>query len=308
MGGDRRAVRGRGARPHAPTFEVAGHHYALVHVADLEPGQRRPVRGRPRRRGRSGPSRTRTSPPSVIRTLDPERPCGRVRLLPRRGAARAPVHAQQGRGRRAAGGRRALRAGAADARAAVGGVAGPAAAPRRPGLRRRGVARGDASYIAARRTAPPPGEQVADFEEYTRLYWESWGDPDDPLAALDRLDRDDLRRPRRPRRLEHLARRGSTTCARAAVVARAHHRRASCRTGSTSTSATSRPTSSQADAMYAGVQRPRTARPMLRRVRRPRRPRGRGHALELLPRLRRHARGRHRLARRPRARGRPAAR
>ena len=23
----------------------------------------------------------------------------------------------------------------------------------------------------------PPGEEVADFEEYTRLYWESWGEP-----------------------------------------------------------------------------------------------------------------------------------
>ena len=33
-------------------------------------------------------------------------------------------------------------------------------------------------FIRARRdTSLPPGEEVADFEEYTRLYWESWGDP-----------------------------------------------------------------------------------------------------------------------------------
>jgi hypothetical protein len=34
------------------------------------------------------------------------------------------------------------------------------------------------SFIRSRRdTSRPPGEEVADFEEYTRLYWESWSDP-----------------------------------------------------------------------------------------------------------------------------------
>ncbi|MBA2255764.1 MAG: alkaline phosphatase family protein, partial [Thermoleophilaceae bacterium] len=33
-------------------------------------------------------------------------------------------------------------------------------------------------FIRARRdTSQPPGEEVADFQEYTRLYWESWRDP-----------------------------------------------------------------------------------------------------------------------------------
>ncbi len=33
-------------------------------------------------------------------------------------------------------------------------------------------------FIESRRdTSQPPGEEVADFEEYTRLYWESWQDP-----------------------------------------------------------------------------------------------------------------------------------
>jgi hypothetical protein len=33
-------------------------------------------------------------------------------------------------------------------------------------------------FIRSRRdTSEPPGEEVADFEEYTRLYWESWGEP-----------------------------------------------------------------------------------------------------------------------------------
>ena len=54
-----------------------------------------------------------------------------------------------------------------------------AAAARRPGVRRRGVA-GDARVHprAARHRRRAPGEQVADFEEYTRLYRESWSDPD----------------------------------------------------------------------------------------------------------------------------------
>ena len=76
---------------------------------------------------------------------------------------------------------------------------------RRPGLRRRGLA-GDARVHPRRAATPskPPGEQIADFEEYTRLYRESWSRPRHPLAALDGADRDDLRRPRRQRRLEHL--------------------------------------------------------------------------------------------------------
>ena len=45
------------------------------------------------------------------------------------------------------------------------------------------------AFIRKRRDVrKPPGEEVADFEEYTRLYRESWEDPHDPLAALDGLD------------------------------------------------------------------------------------------------------------------------
>ena len=36
-----------------------------------------------------------------------------------------------------------------------------------------------AAFIRARRDIDaPPGEEIADFEEYTRLYRESWSDPD----------------------------------------------------------------------------------------------------------------------------------
>ena len=66
------------------------------------------------------------------------------------------------------------------------------------------------AFVETRRDPDePPGERVLDYEEYTRLYRESWSEPDDPLAPLHGADGDDLRRPRRARRLEHLRRRGS---------------------------------------------------------------------------------------------------
>ena len=53
-----------------------------------------------------------------------------------------------------------------------------AAAARRPGLRRRGLA-GDQEADRERRRGPdgPPPDEVGDFEEYTSLYRESWSDP-----------------------------------------------------------------------------------------------------------------------------------
>jgi PhoD-like phosphatase len=40
------------------------------------------------------------------------------------------------------------------------------------------VSEGTLEFIRSRRdTSKPPGEEVADFEEYTRLYWDAWKDP-----------------------------------------------------------------------------------------------------------------------------------
>jgi hypothetical protein len=40
------------------------------------------------------------------------------------------------------------------------------------------VSEGTRQFIRSRRdTKKPPGEEVADFEEYTRLYWDSWKEP-----------------------------------------------------------------------------------------------------------------------------------
>ena len=60
-------------------------------------------------------------------------------------------------------------------------------------------------FIRERRgTDGEPGDEVADFEEYTRLYRETWGDETIRWLLSVVPVGDDLRRPRRPRRLEHL--------------------------------------------------------------------------------------------------------
>ena len=123
------------------TFCVCGHHYALVHADGLSPGTRYEYEvrldGEP-----AWPPAASDFPPSGFRTL-PRRGAAadRVRLLPRGRAPRAALHAAQGRGRSRARDRRPANPGAADARATNRGVAGPAADARRPGVRRRGLAR-----------------------------------------------------------------------------------------------------------------------------------------------------------------------
>ena len=74
-------------------------------------------------------------------------------------------------------------------------------------------------------SSQPPGGQVADFEEYARLYQRGVERPGHPLAAGDGAEHDGLRRPRRPRRLEHLRRLGGRDMRRDAVVGGAHRRR-----------------------------------------------------------------------------------
>ena len=119
LGADgRRRARSRCARaarrPRASRrSRVEGHHYALVHVTGLPAGVGDAVRGRARRRGRLA----RAGQP-----LPAERPAhphargpgaDRLRLLPRRRAARAAAHAAQGRAPGRPRGRRAARARAA---------------------------------------------------------------------------------------------------------------------------------------------------------------------------------------------------
>ena len=161
-------VLGRRAR----TFGVGGHHYALVVVEDLEPGSTTPYEvhldgDRSGRRPRSA------FPASRIRTPG-DRGAFRIAFgscryaTPGDGGGQPRTHpaGRAGRPRRRMAGppedELARRAGAA----------------RRPGLRRRAHRRRPAVAVPpARESASGPDAQVADFEEYTRLYHESWSEP-----------------------------------------------------------------------------------------------------------------------------------
>ncbi|CAL9407931.1 alkaline phosphatase D family protein [Streptomyces sp. enrichment culture] len=161
-----------GAGGSARTFRIAGHHYALVPVTGLTPGTTTPYEvlldGQ-----RVWPLPDSPFPPSRLTTpgAAPDRPL-RVTFGSCRWAATGAV------GRRPAG---------PDALGALAArlAADPEAV--RPDVL---LLLGDQVYadmpsdatrqwLAGRRNlAEPPGEQVADYEEYTRLYHESWLDPE----------------------------------------------------------------------------------------------------------------------------------
>jgi hypothetical protein len=161
----------------ARTFEIEGHHYALVRIKDLEPGKiyeyEVSLDGT-----KVWPDGEHGFPPSVIRTIAPN---GKLNLS--YGSCRVSVPHEPPYTL------------AADAhtdgyeRDALHALA----------LRMMGepherwpdalfflgdqiyadeVSEGALEFIRSRRdTDEGPGEQVADFEEYTRLYWDSWRDP-----------------------------------------------------------------------------------------------------------------------------------
>ena len=159
------------------TFEIEGHHYALVTITDLEPGETYEYEvsldGR-----KVWPEADSPFPPSVIRTISPD---GRLNLSygscrvtvphepPYTLAADANKHGYE---------RDALQALALrmmrepyeswpDALFLLGDQ-----------IYADKVSEGALEFIRSRRdTSEGPGEQVADFEEYTRLYKEAWSDP-----------------------------------------------------------------------------------------------------------------------------------
>lgn len=161
----------------ARSFRVAGHHYAIVVIEGLEPGSVREYEvaldGE-----RRWPEPGSQFPPSVIRTLARE---GETRVAFGSCSVTAPPEPPYSLPRRAD--RRGLGIGALYALACRLVKEAPA---RRPDLL---LLLGDQVYadevspatqqfIRTRRHGPrPPGQQVADFEEYTRLYREAWGHP-----------------------------------------------------------------------------------------------------------------------------------
>ena len=175
VGRDRRAVRGRGPCRHRPgdRAHVRGRRPPLRDRRGRRAarGALRGVHGQPRRRAGVAARRL-AYPPSVLRTIDRSRPFhvlfGSCRS-PAAVVVRRPDRLGRGRPRR-------VRPAHGDARSR--GVAPGPVHARRPGLRRRAV--GADPRVARRRATPtkPPFEQVANFEEYTHLYHEAWGTPD----------------------------------------------------------------------------------------------------------------------------------
>ncbi|WP_432180848.1 alkaline phosphatase D family protein [Streptomyces sp. NBC_00063] len=161
-----------GSSGRARTFQICGHHYALVAVTGLTPGSATAYEvlldGVP-----VWPLADSPFPPSTIRTPahDAERPVRIAFGSCRWAAPPADGHDPVG----------------PDALDTLAGELASAPAAERPDVL---LLLGDQvyadetspatrRYLAARRDLrDAPGNQVADYEEYTRLYYESWLDPD----------------------------------------------------------------------------------------------------------------------------------
>ena len=161
----------------SPTFRVGDHHYALVRATGLAPGTGHEYEVRLDGEGR-WPEPGSPFPPSVIRTLDDGEPLklvfGSCRISALHEAPYNLSHEEDERGL------------GVDALYAMAMRLRDEPAADRP---RALVLLGDQVYahkppestlefIRSRRdTSHPPGEATADFEEYARLYRDSWGDP-----------------------------------------------------------------------------------------------------------------------------------
>jgi hypothetical protein len=160
----------------ANTFQVLGHHYALVLIEDLEPGSINPYEVRLQGRKVWPPADGRTG--SAIRTREGERQARLVFGSCRVGAPERPPYTlapsdhPQGLG--------------VDALWAYSRQLQSESVEWPDGLLLMGdqvyvdeVPPETAAFIRSRRdVGEPPGLEIADFEEYTALYRESWSDPD----------------------------------------------------------------------------------------------------------------------------------
>jgi len=158
-----------GSRGETRTFQVAGHHYALVPVSGLTPGTRTAYEIR-----LDGtlvwPLPDSGFPPSVVSTPDGEAvhvTFGSCRWAAPPDDERDPV------------GPDALDTLAARIASAPEGERPDVLLLLGDQVYADEVSEATLGWIAARRgLADPPGHQVADYEEYTRLYYESWLDPE----------------------------------------------------------------------------------------------------------------------------------
>ncbi|HEX2740056.1 MAG TPA: alkaline phosphatase D family protein [Rubrobacter sp.] len=159
------------------TFEIEGHHYALVEITDLEPGETYEYQvsldG-----AKVWPDDEHDFPPSVIRTIAPDGELNLSYGSCRVSVPHEPPYTLPADAHKEAYERDALQALALrmmnepherwpDALLLLGDQ-----------IYADEVSEGALEFIHSRRdTSEPPGEQIADFEEYTRLYWDAWRDP-----------------------------------------------------------------------------------------------------------------------------------
>jgi PhoD-like phosphatase len=160
-----------------PTFEIAGHHYALVHCEGLEPGTVTPytvtLDGE-----LAWPDAAAGFPDSVIRTPEPGGPVSILFGSCRVCAPHVPPHSL--RKDESAEGREvdSLRGVAMRMRTQAPQEWPHALVMLGDQVYADEVSPGTKEFIRGRRdTDVPPYETVADFEEYTRLYREAWSEP-----------------------------------------------------------------------------------------------------------------------------------
>ena len=159
------------------TFHVAGHHYALVHVTGLEENAVHPYEVLLDSE-RRWPEPDSELPPSVIRTSGHH---GRLKLA--FGSCRVSLPHEPPYSKSKSDDERGREVDALYALSRQMIPQDPHEWPDMLMLLGDQVYADEVSpktleYIRAHRdTSEPPGEEVKNFEEYTRLYWEAWGDP-----------------------------------------------------------------------------------------------------------------------------------
>jgi hypothetical protein len=159
------------------TFHVAGHHYAIVHVTGLEENANHPYEVK-----LDGevcwPQSDSELPPSVIRTTGHK---GRMKIS--FGSCRVSLPHEPPYSESKSDDNRGREVDALYALARRMVTQEPDEWPDMLVLLGDQVYADEVSpktleFIRSRRdTSEPPAEEVKNFEEYTRLYWESWGDP-----------------------------------------------------------------------------------------------------------------------------------
>ena len=200
------------------TWSVAGHHYALVAVEGLAPDS-------------STPYQVRLDGDVVWPEADSGRPAPRIRTTPGSGPIRIAFGSCRYARSSAVQGDQQFDADALVCLARSMGAAEPRTWPHALVLLGDQVYADETSPDTQRRIRrrrdinKGSGAQVADYEEYTWLYHESWTDPDVRWLLSTVPSSMIFDGSRRPGRLEHLAFLAAGHSS-AALVARAHRRRA----------------------------------------------------------------------------------